>query len=130
MLPSTEEVEKENVLDEICGPEEPDKPFDISDFKGPNLSEDESDSETSDSKKLKSFPSMDFEDNDISELEKSQFGTDLNGHETVFGYDSPDMANYDLLPGKETVATIQFLGSGYNIHWHPEYLNYFYIYSR
>lgn len=92
-----------------------DKPFDLADFKGPNLSEDEEDSDAElsgdlageltgnltgvESKGLKTLSPIVLSDEDIeTNPDKIQFNLDLNGHENYFDrINSPDMANYENL---------------------------------
>lgn len=86
-------------------PEDPDRPFDISEFKGPNLSEDEEDDDSDaelggGSKRSKTLTPLVFSDVDMeaNSTDKNQFNLDLNGHETYFDrIQSPDMANYEHL---------------------------------
>lgn len=87
------------------------KLFDIAEFQGPNLSEEESDGEIGgqgDEPMTNSLVTLEPEalESVLDISEKSQSSLDLNGHEEAyFGYNSPDMSNYEhLLEGKQQIT--------------------------
>lgn len=83
---------------------ESDKPFNISDFKGPDLSEEDSDGELPDPKRLKTLESsVDLFDNGLDNDHDKGFSlSSLNGNENYLedNIPSPDIQNYaHLLDG-------------------------------